>query len=159
MPRIADRLEEALAAAILGAMAVLAMANVVTRYLVRYSIAFTEELEIAGLVWVTMLGAAIGFREGAHLGFDFVRARCHPAVQRALVVLAAALTVGACLVLIWGGWRQIAAERALETTSEALGLPQWIYTAGIPVGAALVAVRVLEALWRDLRVGPRAGRR
>jgi len=60
------------------------------------------------------------------------------------------VTVGTCLVLIWGGWRQIVAERALQTTSEALGLPQWIYTAGIPVGAALMALRVVEALWRDL---------
>ncbi len=150
MGRIAARLEESLAAAILVAMAVLAMANVVTRYLVRYSLAFTEELEVAGLVWVTMLGAAIGFREGAHLGFDFLRARCAPAVQRMLVVGGALLTVAACLVLVWGGGRQIVAERALQTTSEALGLPQWIYTAGIPVGAALMAVRVVQALWLEL---------
>jgi TRAP-type C4-dicarboxylate transport system permease small subunit len=148
---VAARLEEILAAAILLTMAVLAMANVVTRYFVRYSLAFTEELEVAGLVWVTMLGAAIGFRESAHLGFDALRARCHPAVRRAVAVVAAALTVGACLVLVWGGWRQIAAERALETTSEALGLPQWIYTAGVPVGAALMALRVLGALRRELR--------
>ena len=150
MRRIAARFEEIVAAAILVVMAVLAMSNVVTRYFVRYSLAFTEELEVAGLVWVTMLGAAIGFREAAHLGFDFLRARCAPAVQRALVVAGAAVTVGTCLVLIWGGWRQIVAERALQTTSEALGLPQWIYTAGIPVGAALMALRVVEALWRDL---------
>lgn len=156
MRRIAARFEEIVAAAILVVMAVLAMTNVVTRYFVRYSFAFTEELEVAGLVWVTMLGAAIGFREAAHLGFDFLRTRCAPAVQRALVVLSGALTVGTCLVLIWGGWRQIVAERALHTTSEALGLPQWTYTAGIPVGAALMALRVVETLWRDL-AGP--GRR
>ncbi|HEV8676004.1 MAG TPA: TRAP transporter small permease [Methylomirabilota bacterium] len=148
--RIAGRLEEMVAGALLAGMAGLAMANVVTRYFVRYSLAFTEELEVAGLVWVTMLGAAIGFREGAHLGFDFVRARFPAPLQRALVVAGAGLAVATCGVLVGGGWRQIVAERRLATTSEALGLPQWIYTAAIPIGAILIAVRVIEAARREL---------
>jgi TRAP-type C4-dicarboxylate transport system permease small subunit len=153
LPRIAGRLEEVVAGGLLAGMAGLALANVVTRYFVRYSLAFTEELEVAGLVWVTMLGAAVGFRESAHLGFDLLRARCPGPLQRALAVAATALTVGTCLVLIGGGWRQIVAERALHTTSEALGLPQWLYTAGIPVGAAFIAVRAIEALRRELARG------
>jgi TRAP-type C4-dicarboxylate transport system permease small subunit len=148
MPRIAARLEELLAGAILAAMALLAMANVITRYFIRYALAFTEELEVAGLVWVTMLGAAIAARETAHLGFDYLTARCPRAVQRALGALGALLSLGTCLVLMWGGYRQIRAERLLQTTSEALGLPQWIYTAAIPVGAALVALRVVQAVRR-----------
>lgn len=139
-----------MAGTILAAMATLAMANVVTRYFIRYSLAFTEELEVAGLVWVTMLGAAIGFREAAHLGFDVLRARLPRWPRRLLTITGTALTVSACLVLIWGGWRQILAERALSTTSEALGLPQWLYTAGVPAGAGLIVLRALQALRRDL---------
>jgi TRAP-type C4-dicarboxylate transport system permease small subunit len=136
--------EEAAAGAIVLALAALAFANIIARYVVSYSLAFTEELEVAGLVWLTMLGAAIGFRRGAHIGFTIVRDRLPRPARRAAVHASALLTVGCMLVLVWYGWLQIRAERSLDTVSEALGVPQWLYTAAIPVGAVVVIVRVLQ---------------
>ena len=52
-----------------------AFLNVITRYFIQYSFAFTEEVEVACLVWLTMLGAAAGFRRGIHLGFDLLKIR------------------------------------------------------------------------------------
>lgn len=150
MARLLDRLEELLAAAIVIAMALLAFANVVTRYLTNYSLAFTEELEVAALVWLTMLGAAIGVRRAAHLGFTVVRDRLPRRARRAAALLSVALTVGTCLVLIWGGITQIVAQRSLETISEALGIPEWTYTAAVPIGAALILLRVLGAARREV---------
>lgn len=150
MGRLLDRLEEILAGTIVLAMAVLAFANVVTRYLTNYSLAFTEELEVTALVWLTMLGAAIGVRRAAHLGFTTVRDRLPRRARRVAILLSLALTAGTCLVLIWGGLRQIAAERSLGTISEALGVPQWTYTTAIPVGALLILVRVLGVARRDV---------
>ncbi len=150
MARLLDRLEELLAATIVIAMAILAFANVVTRYLTNYSLAFTEELEVAALVWLTMLGAAIGVRRAAHLGFTIVRDRLPRRARRAAALLSVVLTVGTCLVLIWGGVTQIVSERSLGTISEALGIPQWTYTLAVPVGAALVLLRVLGTARRDV---------
>ena len=56
-------------------MAIFAFLNVITRYFIQYSFAFTEEVEVACLVWLTMLGAAAGFRRGIHLGFDLLKMR------------------------------------------------------------------------------------
>ena len=39
----------------------------------------------------------------------------------------------------------------MGTTSEALAIPQWWYTAGIPAFSALVIVRVLQSAWRAQR--------
>nr|MBM1003342.1 TRAP transporter small permease subunit [Desulfofustis sp. PB-SRB1] len=58
---LATHLEELLGACLLGAMAVLAMANVLTRYLIDLPIAFTEELEVNAMVWMTLFGAAAAF--------------------------------------------------------------------------------------------------
>lgn len=143
-------LEEYLAGAIVIALALLAFANVLARYVVNYALAFSEELEVAGLVWLTTLGAAAGFRRGVHLGFTFLRDRLPRAGRRAAAVLGLVATVGSALVLLWGGWAQIRAERSLSAVSEALGMPQWIYTAAVPVGALLVIVRVLQAARREI---------
>ncbi len=150
MPRLAHHFEEVLAGGLLVVMAVLAFLNIVVRYFTRYSFAFTEEIEVAALVWISMLGAAVGFRESVHLGFTILRDRFPRPVRRALAAsssLIAVITMGA---LIWAGWRQIQSQIALNTTSEALGLPEWIYSAALPAGGLLIIVRVLEALRSEI---------
>jgi C4-dicarboxylate transporter, DctQ subunit len=147
---LAAHLEEGAAAALVILLSLLAFANVVTRYVVSYSLAFSEELEVAGLVWLTMLGGAVAVRRSAHIGFTFVRDRFGRPTRRAMAAAAAGLTVGSALVLVWYGWQQIRAERALSTVSEALGWPQWIYTAAIPVGGLLVAIRAVLAARRAI---------
>lgn len=150
MRRIARHVEEALAGALLVVMAVLAFLNILARYLTRYSFAFTEEIEVAALVWITMLGAAIAFREALHLGFGIVRDRLPRPFRRGLAALTGVTAVATMAVLAWAGWRQIQSQIALSTTSEALGIPEWIYTAALPVGALLVIVRVLQGLGTEI---------
>ena len=151
MRAVADRAEEVVAGVLLVVMALLAFANIVARYLTRYSFAFTEEIEVAALVWITMLGAAIGFRASVHLGFTMLRERFPPSMRRALAGVSGAVGVATMAVVVWAGWRQIQGQIALATTSEALGLPEWIYTAALPVGGVLVIVRLLQALAGEIR--------
>lgn len=151
MLRIGHRVEEIVAGALLVVMALLAFANIIARYLTRYSFAFTEEIEVAALVWITMLGAAIGFREAAHLGFTTLRDRFSRPVRRALSLMGGGVALATMAVLIWAGWRQIQSQIALGTTSEALAIPEWIYTAALPVGGLLIVVRMLQALRAEIR--------
>ncbi len=69
---IAVHLEEVLGASLLAVMASLAFANVVTRYLFQYPLAFTEELEVNALVWLTIFGTSSAFRRRRHLSMLFL---------------------------------------------------------------------------------------
>lgn len=151
MQRLVHHFEEALAGGLLVVMAVLAFANIIARYLTRYSFAFTEEIEVAALVWITMLGAAIGFREAVHLGFTTLRDRFPRFGRQTLAASSSAVALATMAALIWAGWRQIQSQIALTTTSEALGIPEWIYTAALPVGGLLIVVRALQALGAEIR--------
>lgn len=64
--------EEVICAAMMTFMTILGFANVLARYL-GYSMAYTEELLVMLLVWLTMLGTAAGFKRGAHLSMTFFR--------------------------------------------------------------------------------------
>jgi TRAP-type C4-dicarboxylate transport system permease small subunit len=134
-------------------MTVVAFVNVITRYVVQYSLAFTEELVVSFFVWLTLLGSAIAFREGTHLAFTFVVERAPRAVRRAALWLAAALNVTLFGLLLYYGVRQIQSERLLGTTSEALAVPQWWYTAGIPAFSILIIARIVQAAVRAHRAG------
>ena len=126
-------------------MAILAFINVITRYFIQYSLAFTEEVEVACLVWLTMLGAAAGFRRGIHLGFNLLALRFPNLGKNVLYPFASILTILTVCILIWFSLLQIKDEFGLKIATEALGIPQWWYTLAIPVGGILVILRVIEA--------------
>jgi len=143
-----DRLEEGACVVLLAVMTGVALLNVITRYVVRYSLAFTEEVVVSLFVWLTLFGTAVAFREGAHLGFNYLVERLPRPLQRGAVWLAAALAVVLFGALIWFGVGQIRSERMLGTTSEALAIPQWWYTAGIPAIGFLVLARIVQGALR-----------
>jgi TRAP-type C4-dicarboxylate transport system permease small subunit len=148
MRQYVDRLEEALCVLLLAVMTLVAFANIITRYLIRFSLAFTEELVVSLFVWLTLLGASIAFRQGSHLGFSFLVDRGPRPLQRLSVWLAAGLSIVVFGALVYFGLAQIRMERMLGTTSEALAIPQWWYTAGIPAIGVLIIVRIVEGAVR-----------
>ena len=148
---IAEHFEEMLGASLLAAMACLAMANVVTRYLIELPLAFTEELEVNAMVWLTLLGAAAAFRKRKHLRLLFFVEKLRPTRR---VILERLLNIAAALLfccLGYLGWLQLLDERFLEITSESLGYPQWLYTLAIPFGCLLIVIRIIQAEWRSFR--------
>ena len=149
--------EEVICAAMMTFMTVLGFANVAARYL-GYSMAYTEELLVMLLVWLTMLGTAAGFKRNAHLGMSFFRERLPIVSQKALEILSTILTVGSVLVImIVCTVYQIPDEILLHSRTLSLDLPTVYYSLAIPVCGVLVIIRVLQASWRDWQSLGRAG--
>jgi C4-dicarboxylate transporter DctQ subunit len=141
--------EEVICAAMMTFMTILGFANVLARYL-GYSMAYTEELLVMLLVWLTMLGTAAGFKRGAHLSMTFFRERMSPGGQRLLEVLSTILTLGSVMVvmavcIVY----QIPDEILLNSRTLSLDLPTVYYSLAIPVCGILVIIRVLQSSWRD----------
>lgn len=126
-------------------MFAIAFANVITRYFLRYALAFTEELVLASFVWATLLGAAVAFRRGAHLAFSFFTDHMPAHLRRAALCASTASTTILFAALTYYGIRQVQLERQMGFTTEALALPQWWYTLGVPVLSVVCLLRVLQA--------------
>ncbi|MBI4777218.1 MAG: TRAP transporter small permease [Deltaproteobacteria bacterium] len=142
-------LEEWVCVLLMSGMALLGFANVVTRYL-GYSLAYTEELLLSMMVWITLMGAAVGFKRNAHLGLSLLRERAPEATRKALAVLSLALTVGTMgAVIVLCTLYQITDEIAMDTRSQALDIPQFYYTLAIPIGGISVIVRAVQASIRN----------
>lgn len=148
---ISEHVEELLGASLLAVMACLAFANVITRYVFQYPLAFTEELEVNALVWLTMFGTASAFRRRKHLSMLFFQEKLPEAVRGALKVMIPLLAIGLFSSLGYLGYLQIVDERILEITSESLGVPQWLYTVCIPVGCVMIVFRIIQASVREMK--------
>ena len=148
---ITEHLEEMLGASLLAVMACLAFANVITRYIFQYPLAFTEELEVNALVWLTMFGTASAFRRRKHLSMLFFQDKLPEWARSLLKVCIPLLGIGLFTSLGYLGYLQIVDERILEITSESLGAPQWLYTVCIPIGCTLIVFRIIQASVRDMK--------
>jgi TRAP-type C4-dicarboxylate transport system permease small subunit len=147
--RITLKIEEALVAAAMAAMALITAANVVTRYLSDISIAFTEEYSVVLMVLMTLLGTAIATASGRHIKIGYFLDFLAPRGQRIAEMVAMAMTMVCFGILVAYGWRLAYDEYRFEVLSNGLGHPNWWYTGWLPLLAAVV---VLRALGRFIRL-------
>jgi TRAP-type C4-dicarboxylate transport system permease small subunit len=126
--------------ALMGAMAVLVFANVVSRYVLNFSIVWVEEVTRYMMVWVGFLGSGLVLRLGAHIAVDTFQDRLPDAAAR-IVRAGIVLLLGATFAaMTWLGIRYVGF--AWDQTTPIL---QWrmgyIYLA-IPIGSALMLLHL-----------------
>jgi TRAP-type C4-dicarboxylate transport system permease small subunit len=130
----AFRIDQWIVAILLFLMAAIAFINVLSRYFFHFSFAATEEITINMFVWMTVVGSGIAFGRGSHLGMVTLFKRFPPRLQKGVVlfsaILSAVLFVLVDIYMIQSIYEEVTIFHA---TSGALGIPVWIYYAGVPV--------------------------
>ena len=93
MKKFWNELEDNICGILLLVMMLLTCVNVFARYVLLSSMPFVEELTNAGLILLSIAGAAVAAKRGAHLGLTVLTERFSPAGQKACALLVA----GRCL--------------------------------------------------------------
>ena len=140
-----------LAALVLGAICLITLANVVVRYFTNYSFAATEEISVALMVVLALLGSATAVARRRHIAITILVDQLPPRWKRFANVIAETATFVMFGLLVWLGGELAWDVYRFEETSPAMGWPQWIYTIWLPVLAALIAVRAAVLVARSLR--------
>ncbi|SBV99165.1 putative C4-dicarboxylate transport system permease small protein [uncultured delta proteobacterium] len=153
LKKLFNHFEEALGAVVMGVMVTLTFVNVVTRYVIVYPLAFTEEITISMFVWVTLLGVSIAFRSNAHLAVTFFYDLGSLRLRKIFYFVSTAMSIIFFALLTWLGTTQVLDEMALGVTTDSLAIPAWIYSAGIPVFSILVIIRIIQATAATVREG------
>lgn len=137
------RIDYWLAALMLLTMAAIAFINVLSRYLFHFSFAATEEITINLFVWLTVVGSGIAFERGGQLGMVTLYRVFPKRFRKLAVVLSAGLSAALFLLVDIYMLQAIYEEVTLfQATSAALGIPVWIYYAGVPVLSVFVFVGI-----------------
>lgn len=135
----------------MAAICLITLGNVVARYLTNISFAFTEEVSVFLLVFLTFVGSAKAFLDGNQIAVTYFVERAGPAWRRRWLLLSLALSALMIALLLWFGARMAWDDFDLEVTSPGLGWPQWIYTVWLPLLALLVLSRIVQGflhVWR-----------
>lgn len=78
--RIADRIVEAVGSLLLLAVTVLAVLQVILRYVFNYAFIWSEELSRLLFIWIILLGAALGISYRKHMVIELVHQRLPRAI-------------------------------------------------------------------------------
>lgn len=144
-------IEEIIVVLVLVTMSCIAFTNVLTRNFFNLSLSFTEEITVNLFVFLTFIGAAIGVRKNAHLGFSLIVDKVSIPLRRIITVFIGVVSTILFLVLAYYGIDMIKFQIDMESTTPALGWPRWVFSLGIPIGTLLCAIRMVEATIREFK--------
>ncbi|OGA12174.1 MAG: hypothetical protein A2W68_13205 [Betaproteobacteria bacterium RIFCSPLOWO2_02_64_14] len=144
-------MERWLLAVSMAALCIITMANVVVRYFTNFSFAFTEEISVWLMVFMTLVGTATAFRSGSHINVTLLLDRLASGARRATELFALGASSLMFAIVAWYGARMAWDDFRYDVTSPALGWPQWIYSLWLPLLSALIVLRLLHVFRVRLR--------
>ncbi len=150
-PSAKFRVERFLGAAAMAAICLITFANVVVRYTTDISFAFTEELSVFLLVFLTFIGSAKAFLDGNQMAVTYFVDKMDWAWRRRFLLFGFAMSALMVGLIAWYGSYMAWDDYQLEVTSPGLGWPQWIYTVWLPLLALLVLGRIMQGFVHLLR--------
>jgi TRAP-type C4-dicarboxylate transport system permease small subunit len=121
--------------------------GVFTRYVLGHQSPWTEELARMLLIWVSLLGASIGFIRKSHLGVDYFVGKLNQKWQSiGQLVVYTLITLFAAVVLIYGGSRLVSSVLQNGQPSAALKI-QWGYVyLAVPISGFFIVVFSIEMI-------------
>jgi TRAP-type C4-dicarboxylate transport system permease small subunit len=130
-------------------IAALTFYQVIMRYVFNRAPSWSEELVRFLFVWCTFVAAAIGIKEGIHIGIDALVRLLPKSMQRILRILVQGIVMffGSCM--IYYGWKVIVMTS--RQPSPALGLPMSYVYASIPVMGVLILVYGSQEILKSLK--------
>ena len=151
LDQILTWIENGVAGFALGGAAILAIAQVILRYVFNYIIFWGEEAMIYLIILATFVGATITLRHKEHVGVDILSLLVGDRGKRVLTMLSALLIALYCGILGALGWIMITEPAAWNIVTVALKLPLAVVQISLPIGLTLMFIRALEILYRAAR--------
>ena len=126
---------------LLALMVVIVFANVVSRYYLHVSLAWSEEIARFMLVWLVFLGSFLAYIQDEHLGLDILVKRFPPLLRKSVAVGANLLVIFALYAVMEGGYLMMVAN--FDWLSAAAEIPQGYIYAIIPICCGLMILQTL----------------
>ena len=146
-----NNFEEFLVVPIMAVMTVVVIMQVFSRFVLRDSLSWSEELARYLMVWAVFVGASIGVKRGSHVGVEALVTRLPKKAQHIFKYLGIAIVLIFCAIVFTKGLGIIQRQVTGHQVSPAMRMPMWWAYLAIPTGAFLMAVRFIQNMLKIRR--------
>lgn len=126
---------------LLALMVLIVFSNVVSRYYLHASLAWSEEVARFMLVWLVFMGSFLAYIHNEHLGLDILVNKFPPGVLKVVTFCTNALTIFALYAIMEGGYLMMIAN--FDWLSSAAEIPQGYVYFIIPFTCGLMILQVV----------------
>ncbi len=149
--KIDDNFEEYLVMFLMLVMIVTAFAQVIFRFVIQMSLDWSEELARYAFLWCMFISAGMAVKHRRHIKVEFIMEMLPKKVRFGLEIISDLIWMAFCLLLVKDGIGLL--EFVKTQVSPSMEVPfKYIYTS-LPVGAALMFLRLLQQMVRRFRGG------
>ena len=130
-------------------MATAVLLAIISRFIIKIPIPWTEELSRYLMVWVAFLAGSLGLKRGVHVGVLCVVQRVPEVVAKWIGLIANTALLGFFLVLIIEGFQMT--TLVADQLSPVLRISMaWVYVS-MPVGAVVFTLFVIQSIIESLK--------
>jgi TRAP-type C4-dicarboxylate transport system permease small subunit len=149
--RVILGLEEYIVQLFMGAIVILMVVQVLSRFVFHYPVVWTDEVTRFSFVWLIMIGSAVGVYRGLHFTVSFLIEKRSGTVQFVCSILTSlALIAFLGVVCVYGVKWLVTASGQITASLE---IPVEIPYSAIVVGAGLMLFHAIATLVRLLKAG------
>ncbi len=135
---------------LIAGISILIFVQVVFRYGFNHSLYWSEEVGRYTLIWITFIGASVGFKKRAHMGVDFLFKAFETKARALFTVISDVSIFGLAMVLAVYGIKLASFVRF--QTSAALLMPMSVPYSAIWIGGILTAVHSFSFMLSDIAI-------
>ncbi|MBN1974311.1 MAG: TRAP transporter small permease [Sedimentisphaerales bacterium] len=135
---------------VMGFLVIDVLWGVFSRYVLHNQSPWTEELATMLLIWVSLLGAAIGFIRGSHLGVDYFVGKLSKRKQViGQIIVYMLVAFFASLAMIYGGTRLAVLTFQLAQISPAMQLNVGYVYLAVPISGFFILIFSIETIIKN----------
>jgi C4-dicarboxylate transporter DctQ subunit len=131
-------------------MTLLTFTQVVLRYVFNSGWVWSLEATTYAFAALVLVGMSYGVRTKSHIAVDLVTRRLPPALKHIVALVAVALCLLYCGLMLYGSIIFVDRLATLGNYARDIPVAKWILTAVMPFGFALLSYRFLVAGWHVL---------
>ena len=149
--KLDDNFEEYLVMFLMLVMIITAFAQVIFRFVIQMSLDWSEELARYAFLWCMFISAGMAVKHRRHIKVEFIMEMLPKKVRLGFEIISDLIWMAFCLLLVKDGIGLL--EFVKTQVSPSMEVPfKYIYTS-LPVGAALMFLRLVQQMVRRFRGG------
>lgn len=146
---IFNHIEEGFLTISFAAMAIICFIQVVTRFILHYSIPWSEEFLRALFIWSSCMGASCAFKTKSHLGVDAFVNLLPKLPKKAVAFISYIVCLVFCIVIIKYGFEVTSMHFQTKQISVSMGTPICLVSAALPVSFSFMFVRIIQTMIKE----------